>query len=139
MQKTAYEVHISHWRSDVCSSALLVDGELFAEIGQPNGTVEFVEPHHLQHELERCAFGFERFDDPARLRLHFVEQQRFCLTTELFDARLDTLDDRLRQPNRPADPQQIRNLRTHRDPPLTQPRDPTALAPARALEPDPQT
>src|SRR3546814_5283925 len=58
----------------------LVDAELFAEIGQPNGTVEFVEPHHLQHELARCAFGFERFDDPARLRLHFVEQQRFCLT-----------------------------------------------------------
>src|SRR3546814_12487046 len=43
----------------------LVDAELFAEIGQPNGTVEFVEPHHLQHELARCAFGFERFDDPA--------------------------------------------------------------------------
>src|SRR3546814_5580635 len=44
--------------------------------GTIGGTVEFVEPHHLQHELARCAFGFERFDDPARLRLHFVEQQR---------------------------------------------------------------
>src|SRR3546814_4372957 len=61
------------------------------------------------------------------------------MTTELFDARLDPVDDRLRQRTRRADAQQIRNLRAHRDRDLVEQRDPRAFGHVGGLDLGPRS
>src|SRR3546814_2506282 len=57
-QKTAYDVRISDWSSDVCSSDLLVEiadfGQLLEQLGQPfAGSQRHGEPRGLLYRLWR--------------------------------------------------------------------------------------
>src|SRR3546814_9206133 len=48
-QKTAYEMRISDWSSDVCSSDLLVDGEAVEHIAARRVEVDVQRPLELSH------------------------------------------------------------------------------------------
>src|SRR3546814_7379477 len=64
-QKTAYEMRISDWSSDVCSSDL---------------TVEL----HLTGHMERFAWSFDgvKFADAEPLRLNYGERMRIVLVND---------------------------------------------------------
>src|SRR3546814_6475385 len=73
-QKTAYEMRISDWSSDVCSSDLLVErdplgparrqGERFVVGAEARGAEASEEAHHGQVELAVATMG-RRVDEPA--------------------------------------------------------------------------
>src|SRR3546814_10576721 len=70
-QKTAYEMRISDWSSDVCSSDLVATDDRLVDLGTASDVVRL----HGQHFLQRVggAVGFKRPD------FHFPE----ALATEL--------------------------------------------------------
>src|SRR3546814_10800215 len=79
-QKTAYEMRISDWSSDVCSSDLTVQLETLRQFGQ--AFVPGIEHHRfvaLARQVLPQLVGGERQDrrDPAHQRFADVEQRRW--------------------------------------------------------------
>src|SRR3546814_2902118 len=58
-QKTAYEMRISDWSSDVCSSDLIVDA------------LDPLGKHPAAPRIKRCGFGMIARDDGARVARQF--------------------------------------------------------------------
>src|SRR3546814_7991011 len=70
-QKSAYEMRISDWSSDVCSSDLCDPGE---EVGEPSIAVAiFCEVHHRRRSSDRQVTG------NAQMLAHDVDELRIAL------------------------------------------------------------
>src|SRR3546814_3897903 len=73
-QKTAYEMRISDWSSDVCSSDLLLP---FAAHARQTGSL------YLSAYGAKAGFGVAGFDDQARIRYRSEERRvgKECVST----------------------------------------------------------
>src|SRR3546814_10236971 len=74
-QKTAYEMRISDWSSDVCSSDLNI-GQLARQAGVPIDTVRYYERQRLIPEPARSASGYRQYAQDDVTRLNFIRRAK---------------------------------------------------------------
>src|SRR3546814_19270315 len=74
-QKTAYEMNISDWSSDVCSSDLAVSADVYPYIAAGTGLDASMPPWLFDGGMEA---GIARLDDPSTRRRAIADMQTKC-------------------------------------------------------------